>query len=192
MAKLLTEDERKIHAEVTQIAQQRFVLTTVAITMLGVAGGWGLSRDSHGDLGPPVFWSTALLNVVLCALFLYSLSLLNMLRTLTVYLELNGSAWEGHWQRYNSGHGVWAYTRSQGAVFFALIFVSSLGAHLLGCAYQTAWPGSVFYAIHIAVGAVSLLVVGAFSFTDRLKNKLINAERKKARWEKILADMPHS
>jgi hypothetical protein len=105
-----------------------------------------------------------LLDVVLWALFTYSLLLKNVLRTMTVYLRLNGSVWENDWQQYNSKRGAWAYTKSQGVVFSLMIVLSTLAPHVLGRVYQTSWPSREFCAVHIITGSVALLFVVTISF----------------------------
>jgi hypothetical protein len=40
------EDERKLHNEINQIVNQRFILTTLALTLFGVLIAWMVPKDA--------------------------------------------------------------------------------------------------------------------------------------------------
>jgi len=41
------EDMRKVHGEINQIVNQRFLITTLAITMFGVIGAWMIPESTQ-------------------------------------------------------------------------------------------------------------------------------------------------
>jgi hypothetical protein len=84
------EDQRKIHAEITQIVNQRLQLTTFAITLFGVIGAWLIPKSSPpkgSDLGDFTFAATDLLITLLFAIYVYSHVLKGMLRVFTTSQE---------------------------------------------------------------------------------------------------------
>jgi Na+/melibiose symporter-like transporter len=116
------EDLRKIHAEVNQLVNQRFVLTTVAITVFGFVMAWMLSRISgdSGAVGAFVFVLSAVLSGLLFALFVLSHLYKGMIRVYSTYLKVTGaSQWEEDWSRYRQSSYL-GYTKPQTIVFLVL------------------------------------------------------------------------
>lgn len=131
------EDQRKLHAAINQIDNQRLWLSTIAIAFFGTTVGVAVSRGrlSEQDISSTVLIS-ALTMIVLLALFVYSLFLKWMLRELTTYLVLrNASRWEEDRRHYREHFGTtleW-HERAQAWVFFFLGLVA------------VAYPGLVWF-----------------------------------------------
>jgi hypothetical protein len=123
-----TEDLRKIHAETNQIANQRFLLTTASITIFGVMISWALpeSGPSAGTpVGSLVCGISALLSVVLFALYLLNHFLKGMQRICTAYLvTTKASKWEEDYEDFRkSPH--YGYTKPQAIIFLLLNLIST-------------------------------------------------------------------
>ena len=163
-----TEDQRKIHAEINQLVNQRFVLTTLAVTVFGLIATWGIPKDPPTP-GTEVGWFrymvAMLALVVLFGLFFLMHRLIGMLRILATYLiATDASGWERDWALYRKDP-YYSYTKSQAYTFVllgilagALPLLISFAYHLTlqPCAgfaftmvitilYQTAIIGMAFY-----------------------------------------------
>ena len=131
------EDQRKLHAEVTQIANQRILVTLFAITTFGVVQGWILPQISHTlgtDVGGFVFGISIVLCLIIFGLFLLNHSLGQVRRIFTSYLVVTGaSKWEQDWKRYRHKFGTTAYTKP----FTFYVFV---GFELITTFLPFIWP----------------------------------------------------
>jgi hypothetical protein len=128
------QDQRKLHAEITQIANQRVTLVTVAIALLGVVLAWTFPRElpSGGAasasaaaagkvIASTAFYSSALLYVLFFVIFWYNFRLTRNLRMFTTYLMVTGaSVWERHAVAYRQVHGSRVYTFPQAWMFVVL------------------------------------------------------------------------
>jgi hypothetical protein len=125
-------DIRKLHAEVTQIVQQRFYLTTIAIVSFGTISGWATSPLVSGkSIAPGFAWIVeGFLIFVLLGLYLYSTLLLGMMRILTTYInEKYDSPWEKEWLEFRHQNGSGRYKGYSEAITFVfqILGVLSLG-----------------------------------------------------------------
>lgn len=101
------EEMRKLYAEILQLDNQRFLLTTAAVVVFTTVAGWVTTivlRDgavtSNTNLITTVFLplaSATLLWWILLALFYFQLSKAATIRWLAAYLLLQGSKWEWTW-----------------------------------------------------------------------------------------------
>src|SRR3954470_12604781 len=108
----------KIHYEILQLENQRFVLTTTALVFFGTVSGWVIttvlspaSRTvgvSTPVVTEPMLYlcqaSTVLVWLVLYILFRYQLSLALSVRWLAAYLMFKGSDWEWNWHVFRRQH----------------------------------------------------------------------------------------
>lgn len=178
------EDLRKIHAEITQIVNQRFLITTFAITVFGIIGAWLIPKNTPAvgsDLGLFTFAGSILLTLLLFALYLFSHFLRGMLRIFTSYLLVTEtSAWEYDWKRYR-GVKYLGYTKAQTIVFLVLGVLSTIFPIVIAGVYSLSLrPRTGLYA-DIAVGVVYFLLVLAMGILG-----LWDPEPKaKERWEKL-------
>jgi hypothetical protein len=131
------QDVRKIHAEVTQLVHERFLLTTVAIIAFGVVSAWFVSKvgPTSGDaLGGFAFAASILLTSLLFVLYVFSHLLKNVLKVFTTYLIVTGaSGWEQDAKRFRDPERAYlGYTGPQTLVFLFLTAVAT-GFPLLLC-----------------------------------------------------------
>ena len=123
-----SEDVIKINSEITQIVNQRFLITTTAITVFGVMIAWMFpkSAPNPGDsVGSGTFLLSGLLLVVLFMLYLSSHFLKRTLRFFTTYLIVTDSSnWEVAWRSFRE-KGHFAYTKDQTVLFLILNLIAS-------------------------------------------------------------------
>lgn len=119
---LTVEDQRKLHAEVNQLVNQRFLLNTAAVTLFGVILSWIIPKDSPPNtIGIVHYTACILLFILLFALFSISHLLRVTTRVITTYLiEKDASQWEKDWKLYRSQKSYFAYTKSQTLLFLIL------------------------------------------------------------------------
>jgi hypothetical protein len=135
------EDLRKLHQEVNQILNQRFLLTTVAIGVFGAMMAWAFPRGPVDHCSPvPVLTYLVCISllVVLSTLLALHFFLKQFLRVLTAYLtETSESIWEIHWAKWRDD-GKWyvGYSRPQTAVFAGLGLLGLLFPFFIALAYD--------------------------------------------------------
>lgn len=123
-----SEDVRKLHAEVNQIINQRYLLTTLAVTIFGGVTVWLIPRQGPATAGSGTDAGTLyligpLLLILLGLFYTVSHTLKVPMRTITTYLEVfKLSDWEKHWKKYRED-GYIAYTSIQTWFFLALGFL---------------------------------------------------------------------
>jgi hypothetical protein len=177
------DDLRKLHTEATQIVNQKFLLTTAAITVFGVLSAQMFSAQLLADRavaseprpGPPsaLGWSgflgPSLLILVLLVLFFYSTILAGMLRVITTYLvETGASSWEVDWARYRLG-GHLGYTRAQAVVFLVLVMLAWCYPLAFASARGIRLGPSPAVLLHAGVSIFAVAVIasmGIFAWPD--------------------------
>ncbi len=164
-------DKAKLHLEVNQLVNQRFLLTTLAVTIFGVMVAWTLPEPSVNDVktsGSPIgayrLSLTALLQVTLFLIFLLGHNLSKMLRILTTYLEVTKkSNWERDWCRYRTSPYM-GYTKPQSIVFLALgVFTTSIPL-LLPLVFPFVLEPLPGVLAVLALGVIYLVLVGGMGF----------------------------
>lgn len=94
--------QSKVHAEVTQLVNQRFLISAAAATAVAAAVGITVSKVSEarqpGDLVAPCLLSL-FLTALLAALYVQSMRLRYFMRVLTTHLYPD-CQWEKEWYRY--------------------------------------------------------------------------------------------
>lgn len=101
---LQSHDLTKIHSEILQLCQQRFLLCTAAVALFGGITA-KLIPESLESIKPPVIvkvcMGSLVLNIVLLVLFVQSHLLRKMLRTYSTYLlATEASKWELDWKKF--------------------------------------------------------------------------------------------
>lgn len=181
------EDLGKIHSEITQIVNQRFLITTSAITVFGVFVAWLIPKDAPTTESSVAIFTIAgsmLLTWLLGALYLFNhFFLRGMLRVYTSYLIVTqSSSWEYDWQRYRLDFRWYlGYTKGQAVVFLFLGAVSTcfpfaiaLGYSLNLCHWNWLWADIVTGAIYL----LFVLLTGVLNW--------LNPEQKaKEKWQKL-------
>jgi hypothetical protein len=132
LKKPTNNDICKIGLEINQIIHERFLLTTIAITILGVIGGWLSVYTSPKitsanfvknpvEVGWVVYGILSCFMMILLMLFLYSHILYCKLRIYTTYLRVTGSSnWEWDWWDYRQKKPYFGYRKGQSLVFLLL------------------------------------------------------------------------
>lgn len=182
------DDVRKLHAEVNQIVNQRFLLTTLAITIFGVLCAMMVQIERPTGGGDPFsFAATILLSVLLAVICWWSHLLKNTMRIFTTYLAETGlSGWESDWAQFRRAGPYFAYTKPQALIFLILNPLGFLFA--LGTASAHALLGHIG---DLGLGALGVLVVTELfmiwiAFPDRsLKGLRITEKEIAARWKAL-------
>jgi len=178
------EDLRKVHAEITQIVNQRFLITTFAITVFGLIVAWLIPKNTPpvgSDLGLFTFAGSILLILLLLGLYWYSHSLKGMLRIFTSYLLVTeASAWEYDWERYRRTK-YFGFTKAQTSIFLLLgILATSFPCFLAGV-YSLNLRPQIGLWVDIGVGIIYFVLVLGMGFLG-----FLNPEPKaKEKWEKL-------
>ena len=165
-------DLQKIHREVNQLVHQRFMLTTVAISVFGVLLAWLVPRttpDPNTNLGGFTYLISTILCVMLCSIFLLSHLLKNMIRILTSYLRITkASPWEVAWKKYRMNPYT-AYTKPQALLFLLLNSLALLFPFIFAGIFNLNLKPYVGLTCLIAVGlSVELVILslGLFGCLD--------------------------
>ncbi len=158
------DDLRKIHAEVNQLVHQRFLLTTIAITVFGVVMALLVPRtapSSGSSVGGFVFLLAAVLSLLLFALFLLSHLLKGMLRVFTTYLKVTGASnWEKDWSAFRQSPYL-GYTKPQTLIFLILNGLTTLFPFLMAQVYQLHYEPRMGWIASLATGVLTeLLMIG--------------------------------
>jgi hypothetical protein len=182
-----TEDQRKLHAEVNQILNQRFLVTTAAITVFGVFTSLIIPKDPSPQnvaiLGRLVFAGAAFLQLFLLLLFAWNRSLANLQSNIAIYLVVNrASKWEVDWRKFHPQRGVLTTGLIQHGVFLALGVLTVLLPIVISMACSLPLePGWVLFELAVA----ALYFVGVFGFG--LKQWLRNEQQIENQWRTVLA-----
>jgi len=182
-------DLRKLHSEVTQIVQQRFYLTTIAIVAFGTICGWTPSLLSKGGAFTPRL-ATLMVFLILATLgllFAYCMFLLGQMRIITVYLRLAfESRWEEHWHQFRNVNQKIArgYSWAGAYIFLALGVLAQFFIGLLWAFGGS--PGKRPY-LNFAFQVMMLIAYEYFVFdSTRRRHKWIKEESVEEQWKLVL------
>lgn len=177
-------DIQKIHAEINQIVNQRFLIVTVAITAFGVITTWLIPRNtppSGANISALTAFGSIVLTSLLFMLFMFSYFLTRMLRIFTTYLLVTKeSGWEDDWKKYRE-MGYFGYTKAQTLVFLFLIGLSTFLPLILEVLYSTKPKCSTVLLLDFLIGALYLVFVVAIGFLHCWDPEV----KAKTRWEKL-------
>jgi len=128
------EDQRKIHAEVNQLVNQIFLLTTLAITVFGVGASWIFPKEipNKGVFANPALLGGAILLILQLALYFLHHYLAIIIRTLTTYLI---AEWEVAWSLFRK-EKYFMYTHCQTIVFIIINILSFFYPIAVICIYS--------------------------------------------------------
>jgi len=161
------EDVRKIHAECIQITNQRFVITTLAVTVFGIIGAWMIPRGApvaESASGAFALTGSIILTLLLFLLFFFNHFLRGMLRIFTTYLITTGkSSWEYDWERYRKTR-YFGYTKTQSFVFLVLGVLSTSYPVILAQTYSLKLVPEVWLWADIVIGVMYVALVYAMGF----------------------------
>lgn len=185
------EDVKKIHDEINQIVNQRFLITTLAITLFSVVGAWLVREDLNDIL---VFFVSSLLASLTFMLYIFSYTLKRTLRIFSTYLDVTGSSiWEKHWKSYREDEirterrKTWAYSKGHAIVFmllggFSMLlpFVITGVRHISFFQLTLSLVGWLLIFIILNLGYI--IVEGYIGF----RSKWDNEDELKRKWRRVL------
>jgi hypothetical protein len=182
-----TEDTRKIHAEINQIVNQRYLLATFSITMFGAMLALFFPKNlpnPNEAVGSIVIGGCILLIFLLLLVYIISHLLLGKLRVLSSYLRAtDSSVWEIHWEKYNRKFPEkWGYTRAITLVFMMLGLTAFGMPFFIAITHDLYVPRSVISAalwIVFIVYEVTLYLLG-FKYYHKIGSDSYEL------WKKIL------
>lgn len=168
------EDVSKLSAEINQVVHQRFLLTTLAITMVGVVGGWLFVKHealfANGEIGRIVYAMSFLLLLFLFMVFFFGEMLYAKLRIYTAYLLVTeASNWEIDWKLFRDKKEYVGYRRAQSFVYvllgLAVVFVPLVFAFVLQLRL-TPYLSLAVLGIVFVLYIVFVLRMGIFRWLD--------------------------
>lgn len=180
------EDRRKLHAEVNQLLNHRFLLTTLAITVFGVFSSWMIPRNpSHRDqaaLSKLLFAGAVFLHLFLLLLFLWNRFLANLQSNVSIYLVLTkASKWEADWKKVQSMKGIRSTAQIQTTVFLALGIFTLLWPFVISMACDLPLKcGWVLFEVIVAV--IYPILVWGFGIKQWKRDE----DQIEAQWRKVL------
>jgi hypothetical protein len=161
------EDVRKLHAEINQIGNQRFIVTTLALTFFAALLAIMIPKSQPWPEANFFFAISILLSIALFGLYLWSHLLKNTMRILTCYLEVTGkSSWEADWKKYRDKHNPSAHTKPQTLMFLTLNTFGLALAFILASYSTSTWSYPVVAIAIIFWGSAEILFcLGGFGDT---------------------------
>ncbi len=183
-----TEDERKLHNEINQIVNQRFILTTLALTLFGVLTAWMVPKDSvhqaEADIGSFPFAISLVISVLIFSIYWWSHVLKNTMRVFTSYLAETGkSGWELDWHEFRQD-AYFAYTKPQTLMFLLLIATGTSFPFVLALVFSLKIASVVVPASAVSVGLIVVLLIYLMGF----KNLFDEEAKIVRRWKKLRTD----
>jgi hypothetical protein len=184
LSKPKLEDIRKIHAEINQLVNQRFVLTTLAVTVFGLISTWGIPKEpltSGTDLGWFRYMVAILTLVVLFGLYFLMHRLMGMLRILSTYLVATDSSnWEKDWALYRT-RPYFAYTKAQAYTFVLLGILAAALPFLVSFAYHLTLKPCAGLAVTVGLAILYQIAIIGMAFYKWLDPESAALER----WETL-------
>jgi len=203
-----SRDIQKLHLEINQIMNQRFLITATAVSIFGIMAAQALQGNSSGSgikidrLG---IVSVAI-NLVLLFLSLLHLLLRKYARILTSYLNVSGnSGWEREWKKFRSRrrflHRYIGYDTPQFLVFL-ILFVLTLFYPIVVSVAQTleqnptlsvrALPAEAFLPDRLSMNVLeaNVLLFAIFLAIRFVLGSLVGGEEVYDEWWQRLADEP--
>lgn len=180
-------DLKKLHAEINQIAQQRFYLTTLGIVAFGTICGWAPTLISKTGAFTPQMGTLLLLLVigVLAVLYTYQFMLLGQMRLLTVYITLRfGSKWESDWNCFRRRFKASRYSWASSSMFSALGTLAQLFVLFL---WWFSGKQGQHFGRNLAFQIVLLaLYLTGLWWTTKMRHQLFSEDKIKGLWDKVL------
>lgn len=163
---LPTEDQRKLHAEINQLANQRFLLITASIAFFGIMLSFvmqGVPQDHGKTLSGLIFLKAGISSGTLFLLYWVSFQLRKMARTYAIYLvETKSSVWERDIMRLRDewrGSPILFSSRTQAIIYLLLILASGVSPYAIKLSNDFSVPQSEYIWWYLQ-GGVCLLLMG--------------------------------
>jgi hypothetical protein len=174
---------------VNQLLNQRFLLTTAAITVFGAFSSWMIPKDPTQNvpvIGKLIFAGAAFLHLFLLLLFLWNRFLANLQSNIMIYLVLTGtSKWETDWKQFRGKPGILSTGFIQSCVFLTLGVLTLLWPFVISCACNLPL-GAGWVLFEVVIAAAYFITVFGFG----IKQWLRNDEQTKTRWQEVLRTPP--
>ena len=188
------KDISKLHAEINQLVNQRFVLTTLVLTLFAASIVWMIPKDSPAAgtaLSVFPFVASIILSSLIFGIYLWSHLLRHTLRIWTQYLLVTGNSdWEVDWANFRK-ESYSAYTKSSTIMFMLPNAIGILFPFLLAWIFSLKIESCGIAIISVLVGIASLTMMYLMGF-----QKFFDFEKQLGeRWKKLRdapADPPKS
>ncbi len=182
-----SEDKIKIHSEINQLVNQRFIVTTFAITIFGIIIAWIIPKlppESGSNVDAVFYICLIVLLLLLLGLYLFShFYLRGMLRIYSTYLiETKSSSWEYDWDRYRTKYPDYkGYTKGQSLIFFLLGFIITILMLFITIAYSTSCEHLLLFSLNFIIALIYLILIIGMGFFKRFDPE----SEAKARWKSL-------
>jgi hypothetical protein len=95
------EDKNKLHNEINQYINQRFLVGMTSVTITAVVYGYIITLVGGKPVEPSAFWIAIILNIIVFALFIISQMIQGQIAIIAGYLLVTeASNWEKDWRKY--------------------------------------------------------------------------------------------
>src|SRR6266446_8394086 len=126
------EDVTKLHNEINQLLNQRFILTTLALTLFGVLTAWMIPKDAGTENVAFPFAISIVISTLLLAIYAWSDQIRLSARALSSYLEETGNSnWETDWREFIRVRGFWSQTKQQTVIFLLLMTINVISPYVV-------------------------------------------------------------
>jgi hypothetical protein len=179
-----TEDVRKIHAEINQLVNQRFLMVTAGVTLAGIAAKWVLPENTPTPGSAPGIQLTlacSVLSVAFTFLAVLGYRASQMIRVFSTYLIVSEtSQWEMHWRQYRVDKREYPGYAAPYALMYVMLFLfAGLTAPAFATWYEQiqrhdwhTWHPFIPMAISFAGGIwTSVYAVGAEHDDDKYERE---------------------
>ncbi|OIQ52028.1 hypothetical protein BerOc1_00499 [Pseudodesulfovibrio hydrargyri] len=177
-------DVQKIHEEINQLANQRFLLTTLSVTVFGLVLTMQLPKDipvQGADIGGLHYMLSIISSIVIFFLYVLSHYTKGMQRICTSYLVVTKtSTWEMDWEEFRK-RPHFGYTKPQTALFLLIngLIVMFPFVYAFICEQQLKPLGGMFTLILVGLALEVLMYLMGF------KNVFDLHKGVKKTWEEI-------
>jgi hypothetical protein len=148
---------------------QRFILTTLAITIFGVISAWVVPKKAppvDTDVGGFVFLASMLLTSLIFTLYLWNHLLKRISRLFTTYLCVTEkSNWELDFRDFRDGPYL-SHTKPQTVVYMFLVILGTIFPLLICLVFNQNLAPLPHFLSSMAVGFVYLLLMFGMGFLN--------------------------
>lgn len=186
--KLNAHERAKLHSEVSQIVNHRFLLTTIAVTVFAISSGWivpHVENIRHIEEATTISVMSAVLTVIMLILYWQSHYLRKVLRTFTAYLiVVDKSQWEMDWHSFRSFHDRDAHndTKSQILAYVCFCFIFALYPLIITAIMVNTVGAYQWFALVWGVAAAIGIILHTYRYEEHCERRFI------MEWEYALSE----
>jgi hypothetical protein len=191
------KDQAKLHAEVNQYINQRFIIATTAITVSGVVLGWIVAGTSVGtgttQVRESVFFLALLLLLILAVLFVVAQIINASAWVITSYLRVTKvSVWEDMYDRFGKaqrkgGRVRWIGQREWMTLLFGALGVLATFTPLGLAGLLGVQQGTKLWVLAAALGVFFFAYECMIFFTAKRQFLDLGADADR-RWDEVAAE----